>query len=74
MAVSGTGGPEPDVKSVPKSTDNMDPKSPFVTALSSMPVASGIKTHSIIAVRNPKTRRRSGMTVWFHTKVPTLTV
>jgi hypothetical protein len=41
------------MKDVPKSTDNMDPKSPFVAALSSMPVDPGIIAHSIIPVKNP---------------------
>ena len=42
------------IKEVPRSTDNMDPKSPFIKKLSSMPTAEGVKTHSIIAVKNPK--------------------
>ena len=52
-AVLGTGGAKLSMKDVPKSTDNMDPKSPFVAALSSMPVAPGIIAHSIIPVDNP---------------------
>jgi pimeloyl-ACP methyl ester carboxylesterase len=41
------------LKQVPKSTDNMAPESPFVKAISSLPVAPGIKAHSIIPVKNP---------------------
>ena len=51
-AVLGTGA-KLSMKDVPKSTDNMDPKSPFVAALSSMPVDPGIIAHSIIPVKNP---------------------
>jgi hypothetical protein len=36
-----------------RSTDNMAPESPFVKAISSMPVAPGIIAHSIIPVKNP---------------------
>jgi hypothetical protein len=53
-AVLGTDSAKLSMKDVPKSTDNMDPKSPFVAALSSMPVAPGIIAHSIIPVENPK--------------------
>ncbi len=42
------------LKEVPRSTDNMDPKSPFIKNLSSMPIAEGVSAHSIIAVKNPK--------------------
>lgn len=42
------------IKDAPRSTDNMDPKSPFIKNLSSMPIAEGITAHSIIAVKNPK--------------------
>lgn len=31
----------------------MDPKSPFVRIVSSLPVAPGVTAHSIIAVKNP---------------------
>lgn len=41
------------LKDIPRSTDNMDPKSPFIRALSSIPMAPGIIAHSIIAVKNP---------------------
>jgi pimeloyl-ACP methyl ester carboxylesterase len=41
------------MKDIPRSTDNMAPGSPFIEALSSLPVAPGIAAHSIIAVRNP---------------------
>jgi pimeloyl-ACP methyl ester carboxylesterase len=41
------------LKQVPKSTDNMAPESPFVKAISSLPVAPGIRAHSIIPVKNP---------------------
>lgn len=40
-------------KDIPKSTDNMAPESPFVKAISSMPVAPGVIAHSIIPVKNP---------------------
>ncbi len=42
------------IKEVPRSTDNMDPKSQFIRNLSSMPMAEGVVAHSIIAVKNPK--------------------
>lgn len=41
------------LKNIPKSTDNMAPESPFIKAISSMPVAHGIIAHSIIPVKNP---------------------
>ena len=41
------------LKDVPRSTDNMDPKSPFVKTLSSLPVAPSVTAHSIIPVKNP---------------------
>jgi hypothetical protein len=41
------------IKDIPRSTDQMDPKSPFVRTLSSIPIASGVTAHSIIAVNNP---------------------
>jgi triacylglycerol esterase/lipase EstA (alpha/beta hydrolase family) len=41
------------LKDIPRSTDNMDPKSPFVKTLSSLPVAPGVNAHSIIPVKNP---------------------
>jgi pimeloyl-ACP methyl ester carboxylesterase len=41
------------LKDMPKSTDNMDPKSPFIKILSSIPVAPGVTAHSIIPVKNP---------------------
>jgi pimeloyl-ACP methyl ester carboxylesterase len=41
------------LKDIPKSTDNMAPGSPFIKAISSMPVAPGIVAHSIIPVKNP---------------------
>jgi hypothetical protein len=36
-------------RSVPTAVDNMSPLSPFVKALSDMPIADGVRTHSIIA-------------------------
>ncbi len=42
------------MKTVPRSTDNMNPNSEFVKNYSSIPLAPGIKAHSIIAVNNPK--------------------
>lgn len=41
------------LKDIPRSTDAMDPKSPFVRIVSSLPVAPGVTAHSIIAVKNP---------------------
>jgi hypothetical protein len=38
----------------PRSTDNMDPESPFIKTYSSIPIAQGITSHSIIAVKNPE--------------------
>jgi hypothetical protein len=39
---------------VPRSTDNMNPDSPFIKNFSSIPIAPGIIAHSIIAVDNPE--------------------
>ena len=36
----------------PRSTDNMDPDSPFIKTYSSIPIAPEILSHSIIAVKN----------------------
>jgi triacylglycerol esterase/lipase EstA (alpha/beta hydrolase family) len=36
------------------SIDSMSPQNPFLMALSDMPVASGVKSHSIIAVKGDK--------------------
>jgi pimeloyl-ACP methyl ester carboxylesterase len=41
------------IKDIPRSTDQMNPKSPFVRTLASIPIASGVTAHSIIAVKNP---------------------
>jgi pimeloyl-ACP methyl ester carboxylesterase len=41
------------MKDIPRSTDNMDPKSLFTKTLSSIPIAPGVQAHSIIAVKNP---------------------
>ncbi|MRR08178.1 MAG: alpha/beta fold hydrolase [Deltaproteobacteria bacterium] len=41
------------LKNIPKSTDNMAPESPFIKAISSMPVTPGVIVHSIIPVKNP---------------------
>ena len=41
------------MKDVPRSTDNMDPKSPFVRTFSSISIAPGVSAHSIVAVKNP---------------------
>jgi hypothetical protein len=45
------------LKDIPRSTDNMDPKSPFIKTLASISIAEGIQAHSIIAVRNPEDPR-----------------
>lgn len=42
------------MKDIPKSTDNMDPKSNFVRMYNTFPVVPGVKDHSIIPVKNPK--------------------
>lgn len=39
---------------VPRSTDNMNPRSAFIQAFSALPVAPGVTGHSIIAVKNPE--------------------
>jgi pimeloyl-ACP methyl ester carboxylesterase len=39
---------------IPRSTDNMDPDSPFIKVYSSIIVAPGVTVHSIIAVDNPE--------------------
>jgi pimeloyl-ACP methyl ester carboxylesterase len=41
------------IKNIPRSTDQMDPKSPFIRTLDSIPIASNVTAHSIIAVKNP---------------------
>lgn len=41
------------IKEVPRSTDQMDPASPFIRSLEALPVAEGVTAHSIIAVKNP---------------------
>ena len=41
------------MKDIPRSTDNMDPKNQFIKTLAAIPIASGVKAHSIIAVENP---------------------
>jgi pimeloyl-ACP methyl ester carboxylesterase len=40
------------VKNIPKSTDNMNPKSPFIKTLSSLPIAPTVTAYSIIPVKN----------------------
>jgi pimeloyl-ACP methyl ester carboxylesterase len=39
------------LEKLPTSIDNMNPSSPFIKTLASIPVADGIKAHSIIAVK-----------------------
>lgn len=41
------------MKDIPRSTDTMDPKSPFIKTVSSLPIVPGVTVHSIIAVKNP---------------------
>jgi pimeloyl-ACP methyl ester carboxylesterase len=41
------------MKEIPKSTDNMDPKSRFVQMYNTFSIAPGVTAHSIIAVKNP---------------------
>lgn len=45
------------MKDLPRSTDNMDPNSPFIRVLSSLPIAPGVSAHSIIAVKDPEDSR-----------------
>jgi triacylglycerol esterase/lipase EstA (alpha/beta hydrolase family) len=42
------------LQDIPKSTDNMDPKSSFIKRLASMVLAPDVIAHSIIAVKNPE--------------------
>jgi pimeloyl-ACP methyl ester carboxylesterase len=42
------------LKSIPKSIDDMNPSSTFITLLSSLPVSDGVAVHSIIPVKNRK--------------------
>lgn len=42
------------IKEVPRSTDQMDPESPFIRTLASLPLAEDVIAHSIIAVKNPQ--------------------
>ena len=52
------------LKEIPKSTDNMDPKSPFVKNLSALSLSAGVTAHSIIAVKNledPKEKWTDGV-------------
>jgi pimeloyl-ACP methyl ester carboxylesterase len=39
---------------IPRSTDNMNPESPFIKTFASIPIAPGVIAHSIIAVDNPE--------------------
>jgi hypothetical protein len=39
---------------IPRSTDNMNPSTPFIKRFASIPLSSDIKAHSIIAVANPE--------------------
>ena len=45
------------MKNVPKSIDNMDPKSTFIQTLASIPITPDVSAHSIIAVKNPTDSR-----------------
>jgi pimeloyl-ACP methyl ester carboxylesterase len=52
------------LKDIPRSTDNMDPKSPFIKKLGEMPIAHGVTAHSVIAVKNhndPKEKWNDGV-------------
>ena len=51
-------------KEIPRSTDNMDPKSRFVKMYNTFPIAPGVNAHSIIAVKNhndPKEKWNDGV-------------
>jgi hypothetical protein len=41
------------MKDIPRSTQNMDPKHPFIKTLAALPIAPDVTAHSIIAVKNP---------------------
>ncbi len=41
-------------KLVPRSTDNMNPRNPFIQTFAAIPIAPGIDAYSIIAVANPE--------------------
>lgn len=52
---------------IPRSTDNMDPQTPFVRTFADIPVAPGIEVHSIIAVDNlddPKEEWNDGVVAY----------
>jgi pimeloyl-ACP methyl ester carboxylesterase len=52
------------MKDIPRSTDNMDPKSLFIKTLSPIPIAPAVDAHSIIAVKNldaPKEKWNDGV-------------
>jgi pimeloyl-ACP methyl ester carboxylesterase len=45
------------LRDIPRSTDDMDPKSEFVRTLTTLPMATDVPFHSIIAVKNPEDPR-----------------
>ena len=52
------------MKDIPRSTDNMDPKSQFIKTFSLIPIAPGVEVHSIIPVKNqdaPKEKWNDGV-------------
>jgi pimeloyl-ACP methyl ester carboxylesterase len=64
MATLGHEAAKFSVKNIPKSTDNMNPRSPFIKTLSSLPIAPGVTAYSIIPVKNrqaPKAEWNDGV-------------
>ena len=55
------------VDEIPRSTDNMDPENRFVRTIAAIPIAPGVKAHSIIAVDNlddPKEEWNDGVVAY----------
>ena len=64
LSAVGQGDIKFSVKNIPKSTDNMNPQSPFIKALSSLSVAPTVTAYSIIPVKNldaPKNKWHDGV-------------
>jgi hypothetical protein len=60
----GAGETKFSVKNIPKSTDNMNPKSLFIRTLSSLSIAPTVTAYSIIPVKNnnaPKEKWNDGV-------------
>ena len=55
------------VDEIPRSTDNMDPTNKFIQTIAEIPIAPGVKAHSIIAVNNledPKEEWNDGVVAY----------